>query len=138
MEAVSELEEWQEVIERNPPNKQRLLQQDRDEFLKTFDRWIKVNLSREGDIVPGLPKEEAAQIRHPALVVLSHALDWIHLRWVSEELAAALPNSTTADWPEAEARQMALDMTTVGASALFPRWPLLVPTLDRWATESVL
>jgi hydroxypyruvate isomerase len=45
---------------------------------------------------------------------------------------------TMADWPENEARQMALEMTTVGASALFPRWPLLVPTLDRWARESVL
>jgi pimeloyl-ACP methyl ester carboxylesterase len=138
MEAVSELEEWQEVIARNAANKQRFLEQDRHEFLETFDRWIKVNLSKEGDIVPGLPKEEAAKIRHPALVVRSHPLDWIHLRRVSEELAGALPNSTMADWPENEAHQMALEMTTVGASALFPRWPLLVPTLDRWARESVL
>src|SRR5262249_16668856 len=45
MEKVAELDEWQEVIRRNPSNRQRFLDQDRDEFLATFDRWIKVNLS---------------------------------------------------------------------------------------------
>ena len=33
---------------------------------------------------------------------------------------------------------MALEMTTVGAPALFPKWPLLVPALDNWAKSTVL
>jgi pimeloyl-ACP methyl ester carboxylesterase len=138
MQGVAELGEWREVIERNPSNRQRFLDQDRDEFLATFDRWIKVNLSNDDEIVPGLPKEEASKLTLPSLVVRSHPLDWVHLAWVTERLAAALPNSTMIDWPAEEARQMALEMYNVGASALFPKWPLLVPGLDAWAKASVV
>jgi pimeloyl-ACP methyl ester carboxylesterase len=138
MEGVADLPEWREVIERNPSNRQRFLEQDRDEFLATFDRWIKVNLSKEGEIVPGLPEAEAGRLELPALVVRSHPLDWVHLSSVTERLAAALPNSTMVDWPPDEARHMALEMYRVGASALFPKWRLLVPALDSWARASVL
>ena len=138
MDGVAELPEWQEVIERNPSNRQRFLDQDRDSFLATFDRWIKVNLSDEGDIVPGLPEEEAKKLALPTVIVRSHPLDWVHLTSVTERLAASLPNATMIDWPAEEARQMALDMYDVGASKLFPKWRLLVPSLDEWAKKSVL
>jgi pimeloyl-ACP methyl ester carboxylesterase len=138
MEGVVGLDEWREVIERNPSNRQRFLDQGRDEFLATFDRWIRVNLSSDDEIVPGLPMEEAAKLTLPSAVVRSPELDWVHLRWVSERLAAALPSSTMLEWPPGVGEEMSLELYEVGASALFPRWRLLVPALHDWAKTSVL
>jgi pimeloyl-ACP methyl ester carboxylesterase len=138
MEGVVEIKDWQEVIQRNPSNRQRFLDQDRDTFLATFDRWIKVNLSKEGEIVPGLDEKEASKVTLPSLVVRSDALDWVHLASATERIAAALPNSTMIDWPPEEARQMSLELYNVGASALFPKWRILVPSLDSWARTTVL
>lgn len=138
MEAVADSDAWKEQVTRNPKNRQRILDQDRDQFLETFDRWMKVNLSQEGDIVPGLPREAAARLAIPTAVVRSHPLDWVHLTRVSDDLIASLPNCTALSWPEEEAEQMAYDMCTVGASALFPKWPLLVDSLAQWAYDAVL
>jgi pimeloyl-ACP methyl ester carboxylesterase len=137
MPAVVELDEWREVVERNPSNRQRFLDQDRDEFLATFDRWIRVNLSSDDEIVPGLPMEAASKLTLPSAVVRSPALDWVHLRWVSERLANALPNSTMLEWPADMAEEMSLELYKVGASKLFPRWPALVPALTEWAKTAV-
>ncbi|HWD55530.1 MAG TPA: alpha/beta hydrolase, partial [Acidimicrobiales bacterium] len=40
MEAVAELPEWAEVIERNPGNRQRFLDQDPKVFIETMERWM--------------------------------------------------------------------------------------------------
>jgi pimeloyl-ACP methyl ester carboxylesterase len=138
MDGVVKLPQWQEVIERNPSNRQRFLDQDRDEFLATFDRWTRVHLARDDEIVAGLTAEQASAVKVPSLVVRSHPLDWVHLTATSERVAAALPNATVADWPDDEARDLALEMYATSPSALFTRWPLLVPGLLRWAEDNAL
>src|SRR5207302_8852605 len=40
MQAVADLDEWQEVQQRNPDNRQRFLDQDRDTFVATMERWM--------------------------------------------------------------------------------------------------
>ena len=40
MEAVVELPQWQEVLEKNPRNRARFLSMGRDEFLAVMDRWM--------------------------------------------------------------------------------------------------
>src|SRR5947208_12921060 len=40
MEAVAALPEWEEVVRRNPSNRQRFLDQDRREFITTMERWM--------------------------------------------------------------------------------------------------
>ena len=40
MEAVVALPEWAEVLERNPGNRQRFLDQDPREFVATFEHWM--------------------------------------------------------------------------------------------------
>src|SRR5262245_29508929 len=40
MDAVVALDEWQEVLERNPGNRQRFLDQDPTEFVTTMERWM--------------------------------------------------------------------------------------------------
>ena len=65
MEAVSELPEWAEVLERNPSNRDRLLALDRQEFVATMDRWMAVYYPRAGEAVPGLTEEVARRITAP-------------------------------------------------------------------------
>ena len=48
MEAVAALPEWAEVVERNPGNRQRFLDQDRAEFIETMERWMHAYCPRPG------------------------------------------------------------------------------------------
>ena len=40
MAVVADLSDWAEVIEKNPSNRQRILDQDRYEFIATMERWM--------------------------------------------------------------------------------------------------
>jgi hypothetical protein len=51
---------------------------------------------------------------------------------VTEGLPEASPNSQMIERPTAGARQMALDVYEIRASALFAKWQLLVLGLDGW------
>src|SRR5438105_6783347 len=59
MEAVVALPEWSEVLERNPANRQRFLDQDAKTFMDTMDRWMAVYCSWSGELVPGVPDDQA-------------------------------------------------------------------------------
>src|SRR5580704_15383607 len=57
MESVASLPEWSEVVERNSRNRQRFLDQDRQTFIETMERWMAAYCPRAGQHVPGLPDE---------------------------------------------------------------------------------
>ena len=57
MAAVADLPDWAEAIERNPGNRQRILDQDRDEFIATMERWMMAYCPQPGQEVPGLPDD---------------------------------------------------------------------------------
>ena len=59
MEAVVKLPEWAEVLERNPSNRQRFLDQDPREFVTTFERWMLADCPCGDELVPGLPDATA-------------------------------------------------------------------------------
>ena len=75
MEAVAELPDWQEVISRNPGNRQRILAQDRDTFLATMERWMAAYCPNSSELVPGLSNDEARSFDLPALVFRSGTAD---------------------------------------------------------------
>lgn len=137
MEAVAELPEWREVIERNPGNRERILAQGRGEFLATMERWLAVYCPRAGELVPGLPDAALRGLAVPALVLRSGADDIHHRRETSERLAELLPNAVLQEppWPDTEWR----DRHTPEAAreGLFARWPLLAPILLRWSRETL-
>jgi pimeloyl-ACP methyl ester carboxylesterase len=62
MEAVADLPEWEEVQARNPSNRQRILDQDRDEFVRTMERWMLVYYPRDDQLVAGLADDDGARI----------------------------------------------------------------------------
>jgi pimeloyl-ACP methyl ester carboxylesterase len=135
MAAVAALPEWAECVERNPANRQRILDQDRAAFLATMERWMAVYCGTDA-LVPGLADAEAARLDLPALVFRSGASDIHHRRETSEKIAAALPNAVLREppWPDTEWA----DRHTPEAlrEGLFARWPLLAPDLLAWWRET--
>ena len=65
MEAVVELPEWAEVLERNPANRERMLALDPRQFIEVLERWMTVYCPEAGATIPGLPDEACSPCTHP-------------------------------------------------------------------------
>ena len=96
MEAVVELAEWAEVLERNPANRERFLAQDPAEFIETMGRWMAVYCPGEAEVVPGMSMEEARAFDLPTLVFRSGAYDIHHTR--RPRSASWTPCRTPGSW----------------------------------------
>jgi pimeloyl-ACP methyl ester carboxylesterase len=134
LDAVVELPEWREVIERNPRNRPKILAQDRQEFIATMERWMAAYCPDDDEVVPGLSVPAANALDVPALVFRSGESDISHTRATSENVAHHLPNSELVEppWGDSEWNERMLD-----PNALFVRWKLLVPTLVEWASRAL-
>ncbi|WP_066073533.1 alpha/beta fold hydrolase [Frankia sp. EI5c] len=135
MAAVAALPEWAPLVERDAGNRERLLAQDRDEFLDTMQRWMAAYGPKPGEVVPGLPVELARSVRVPALIFRSGSSDPFHPRATSEALAGLLPGARLVEppWGDREYLERQAEMAATGS--LFVRWPLLAPALGSWASE---
>ena len=128
--------EWEEVLERNPSNRQRFLDQDRDQFIATLEQWMLAYCPCGDELVPGLPDTDARTLDRPALVFRSGASDAHHTRKQSEDLASLLPDAELVEppWGDTEWNERVVASAETGAG-LFVRWPLLAPQLTEWATK---
>jgi pimeloyl-ACP methyl ester carboxylesterase len=137
MAAVAELPEWAEVLERNPANRQRFLDQDPGEFIATMERWMTVYCTCGDELVPGLPSADARRLDVPALVFRSGASDFNHTQATSERVARLLPNAGLAEppWGDGEWNERSAARAGGVGEGLFVRWPLLAPALQAWADE---
>jgi pimeloyl-ACP methyl ester carboxylesterase len=138
MEAVVALDEWAEVLERNPGNRRRFLDLRPQEFVTTMERWMVTYCPCGDELVPGLTDDLAQSLDLPTLVFRSGVSDFHHTRATSERIAAALPNATLVEPPwgdnEWHERQAAREVPGAG---LFGRWALLAPQLDDWANATL-
>ncbi|OHV49078.1 alpha/beta hydrolase [Pseudofrankia sp. BMG5.36] len=132
MEAVAALPEWAEVIEGNPGNRQRILDQDRQTFMAALERWMAVYCPDDTALVPGLSDEEAAKLDLPTLVLRSGESDIHHRRETSEKIAAALPNAVLREPPWGDTEWADRHTPEAVKEGLFARWPLLAPQLLDW------
>jgi pimeloyl-ACP methyl ester carboxylesterase len=139
MASVADLPEWAEVLERNPGNRQRILEQDRDAFISAMERWMLAYCPCGDELVPGLPDADARDLDVPALVFRSGARDPHHTRATSEEVARLLPNANLAEPPWGDREWLERQDALAGdpGLGLFVRWPLLAPQLEAWATSSL-
>ena len=137
MEAVAALPEWQEVLERNPANRRRFLDQDPLRFIATLERWMVAYCPCGDELVPGLPDADGRALRIPALVFRSGASDPNHTRATSEQVAALLPNARLVEppWGDDEWNERSAARPGGSGEGLFVGWPLLAPTLLAWADE---
>ncbi|MDX6745139.1 alpha/beta hydrolase [Actinocorallia sp. A-T 12471] len=139
MAAVADLPAWAEVIARNPGNRDRFLAQHPAEFIAVLERWLTVYCPNPNEPVPGLTTDRASTLDIPALVLRSGTADIHHRRETSEILARLLPAAQLAEppWGDAEWPERQSARTSGTAPGLFIRWPLLTPTLHKWATSAL-
>jgi len=133
MPAVADLDEWQEVQERNPGNRQRILDQDRARFIATMEDWMLVYCPCGDELVPGMPDADARGLDIPALVFRSGESDPHHTRATSERVAELLPQSRLVEPPWGDREW--IERQGEHDRGLFVRWPLLAPQLLAWAGE---
>jgi pimeloyl-ACP methyl ester carboxylesterase len=137
MEAVVALPEWAEVLERNPRNRQRFLDQDPKEFVAALERWMAVYCPRDDELIPGLPDAEARRLDVPTLVFRSGTTDLSHRRETSEQLAALLPTAQLVEppWGDNEWNERSSARPGGQGEGLFAGWPALAPILADWAAK---
>ena len=138
MEAVADLDEWEEVQRRNPGNRQRILDQDRAGFVRTMERWMLVYYPRDDQLVPGLADADAARITMPTLVFRSGESDAWHTRATSEAVAAGVPNARLVEPPWGDREWLERSAArAAGEGPLFGGWPNLAGPLVEWAKKEL-
>jgi pimeloyl-ACP methyl ester carboxylesterase len=136
MEAVVELPEWAEVLERNPRNRELFVQLDPRQFIETLEGWMLAYCPDPSATVPGLPDVECAKLRLPTLIFRSGKSDPHHTRATSERLHELIAGSRLVEppWGDDEWNQRS-DAARSGTGHLFERWPLLAPQLLEFASR---
>jgi len=136
MDAVVQLPEWAEVLERNPRNRELFLALDPADFIADMERWMLAYCPCGDEVVPGLPDADARSLDLPALVFRSGESDANHTRVTSEQVADLLPESVLVEppWGDREWLELSSARTSGESEGLFVRWPLLAPQLLDWAS----
>lgn len=133
MEAVANLPEWNEVVTRNPSNRDRFLRLDPHEFISTLERWMSAYCPQAGQLVAGTDDAAVRGLSIPALVLRSGASDPHHTRATSETLAGLIPGADLVEPPWGDREWVERMDAAAKGEALFDRWPLLVPQLVEWS-----
>jgi pimeloyl-ACP methyl ester carboxylesterase len=120
---------WQEQMAGNPANRQKLLNQDPEEFIATMERWL-LAYCPCGETVPGVTDAALRGMVLPALVFRSGASDMFHTRATSERLAELLPNADLVEPPWGDREWVD---SQIGRR--FVSWPRLAPLLNQWAAK---
>jgi pimeloyl-ACP methyl ester carboxylesterase len=139
MEAVADLPDWQEVIGKNPSNRDRIISQDRVPFIAAMERWMAAYYPKPGEPVPGFPEELAASLKVPTLVFRSGESDCWHTRATSEWVAGAIPGAEIVEppWPDTEWIDGSARRAHGDQQGAFERWPLLAPQLLEWSGRAL-
>ena len=129
MKAVAELPAFQEQIKRNPGNRDRILAQDPQTFIKTMQRWADSFFPKSASPVPGTTPEQLAALKIPVVVLRSGTTDLHHTHETSETLAAMIPGAKLLDppWGDNEWNERGAAAATAGG--LFVNWPKLAPMI---------
>ncbi|MFN3001757.1 alpha/beta fold hydrolase [Mycolicibacterium wolinskyi] len=102
MKAVANIDEWKERIAENPANRERILAQDSDEFLKLMLRWLNAFVPKPGQTIPGVEDEMFDNIKVPTLIIRGGENDLDHPKRTSLEVSCLIKGSKLIDppWPE--------------------------------------
>jgi pimeloyl-ACP methyl ester carboxylesterase len=138
MEGVVELPQWQEVLERNPRNRERFLALDPRQFIEVLERWMLIYCPQPDMLIPGLPDAEARKLNVPTLIFRSGVSDPHHTRATSERLHELIPGAQMLEppWGDGEWNERSVAART-GEHGLFEGWPQLVPQLLEFAAARV-
>jgi hypothetical protein len=126
MQAVANLPDWADQIQRNPKNRDIILSQDPEEFIRTMERWTAFYVPSAVSPVPGMSAEDFAQLRMPTLVFRSGRSDLSHPRRTSDWVRALIPHSDYRDPPWSDDEW---NYRSKAGGGLFVSWPKLAPDI---------
>jgi pimeloyl-ACP methyl ester carboxylesterase len=131
MEGVAELPVWQETLQKNPRNRERLLAMDPDEFTAVMEKWAPTLQAYPDSPVLGLLKDEYRRIEAPALIIRGSPTDFWHHQRTTEWLHELVPGSQIVDPPfgDEEWNERSAESRETGRTVLFKNWPMLAPQL---------
>ncbi len=125
MAAVAAMPGWAVQIERNPRNREIILAQNPETFIKTMERWAAFYFPSNISPVPGMAPVDFARLRMPALIYRSGMSDLSHTRRTSEWLHELMPQSEFVEppWADDEWNRRS------GTPGIFSGWPALAPAI---------
>jgi len=126
MEAVANAETWTEQMARNPRNREKMLSQDKDQFVETMKRWADAFFPKSECPVPGMTPEDMAKIRVPTVIVRSDKSDVHHTRETSETVARMIPGGMLVESPWGEGGWI---KALTHKKGIFFCWPDLAPQI---------
>jgi pimeloyl-ACP methyl ester carboxylesterase len=129
MEAVTQIPHWRELIERNPKNREILLQQDPEKFIEKMKAWGGAMIAGSDEPLPGLSVAQLAALKMPVMVFRSGKSDVHHPRETSEAVHLAIPGSKLVEPPWGDREWLDRSKAQMRGEGLFARWPLLAPQL---------
>lgn len=134
MAEVAELPGWQEPLNRNPANRDRLLGLDPAAFIATMQAWAEAYFPVPDAPIPCVSPADLASIKAPVMLLRSGQSDMHHSRATSEAVAALIPGSQLAEPPWGDREWVErLAASLKGEAGLFSRWPLLAPMILEFA-----
>ncbi|MBF6273064.1 hydrolase [Nocardia sp. 852002-20019_SCH5090214] len=130
IEGLIELPEWQERIQDNPKNKDRLLALDAEEFQAQMLRWLDAYVPKPGQTIPGVTDYEFSKLRIPTLIIRGGEHDIDHPKRTSMEVHCLIEGSVLIDppWPE-DAWQQGQKARARGEGNIFDTWVLAAPAI---------
>jgi 2-hydroxy-6-oxonona-2,4-dienedioate hydrolase len=130
MEGVAGLQDWAQVLELNPANRERFLAFDRDEYLKVQLRWLNAFVPKPGQTIPGVEDEEFDKLSIPTLIIRGGAKDMDHPKRTSLEMNVLIKGSKLVDPPWAEdAWERAGERAQRGDGSIFDYWYMAAPMI---------
>jgi pimeloyl-ACP methyl ester carboxylesterase len=133
MEAVTQLPEWKESLERNPRNRDIMLRQDAQAFVQKMMDWGAAYIPAPGVSVPGVTPDALKKLKLPVMVFRSGQSDVHHPRITSETVAAGIPGAKLVEPPWGDREWLDRGVAQARGEGIFARWPLLAPQLLEFA-----
>jgi pimeloyl-ACP methyl ester carboxylesterase len=130
MAGVAALPTWQETIEANPANRQRLLDFDPEQFFRVFRRWMDAFVPKAGQTIPGIEDLDFEDLRIPTLIIRGGENDVHHPKRTSLEVSTLIKGSRLVDppWPE-DAWERAGEKAARGEGSVFSYWYQAAPLM---------
>ena len=135
MEAVAELPDFKEQIERNPSNRDRLLAWDADAFIQKMRDWADWFFTAPGQPISCTKAGDLEGIKAPVVVLRGGKSDFHHPRETSEQVAAMIPGADLQEppWGDREWLERIEASFRDPANGLFVSMPKLVPQITEFA-----
>lgn len=133
---VGQAGSWQDLVNANRRNKQRLYDLGAEEFERVMWRWFEAYVPKSTEAIPGVLDSELRGLRVPTLIVRGGEEDIDHPKRTSFEVHALIRGSRLIDPPWAEdAWERGQEARDKGVGGIFDAWMHGIPEFVTFIEE---